>query len=176
MSRYVTRIVMTLLLCAALAGPALKLQPVKVREIIRQAVGREAKPDSEIKIEIENEPEAMGDPDLLQRALANLIRNAVRYAGDKGLITISCAREADKVLVKVTDCGPGVSEQFLQRVFDPFFRVDEARTRERGGVGLGLTIVKTCVEACGGTVSCRNRQPSGLEVVLELREAQPVLA
>src|SRR6266404_4596324 len=156
---------------AALAGPALKLQPVKVRDIIRQAVAREAKQDSDIKIEIENEPEAMGDPDLLQRALANLIRNAVRYAGDKGLITISCAREADKVLVKVTDCGPGVSEQFLQRVFDPFFRVDEARTRESGGVGLGLTIVKTCVEACNGTVSCRNRQPSGFEVVLKLKEA-----
>jgi signal transduction histidine kinase len=62
--------------------------------------------------------------------------------------------------------GPGVPEQFLQRLFDPFFRVDDARTRETGGVGLGLTIVRTCVEACGGTVACRNRQPSGLEVTL----------
>jgi two-component system sensor histidine kinase CpxA len=57
----------------------------------------------------------------------------------------------------------------VQRLFDPFFRVDDARTRESGGVGLGLTIVKTCVEACGGSVTCRNRQPSGLEVLIRLQ-------
>jgi two-component system sensor histidine kinase CpxA len=158
---------------ASLAGPTLKLQPVKVREIINQAIAREAKQDSEIKIDMDDEPEAMGDPELLQRALGNLIRNAVRYAGDKGPIIISGTREPETIVLKVTDCGPGVSEQFLQRVFDPFFRVDEARTRESGGVGLGLTIVKTCVEACNGTVSCRNRQPSGFEVVLRLKEAGP---
>ncbi len=121
---------------------------------------------------MDGDPQAIGDPELLQRALANLIRNAVRYAGDKGPITISCTHEPETIVLKVTDCGPGVSEQFLQRVFDPFFRVDEARTRESGGVGLGLTIVKTCVEACQGTVSCRNRQPSGLEVVFRLKEAR----
>jgi two-component system sensor histidine kinase CpxA len=72
----------------------------------------------------------------------------------------------------VTDCGPGVSEKLLQRLFDPFFRVDDARTRESGGVGLGLTIVKTCIEACGGSVVCRNRQPSGLEVLVRLKQAK----
>jgi two-component system sensor histidine kinase CpxA len=55
-----------------------------------------------------------------------------------------------------------------QKLFDPFYRVDTSRNRETGGIGLGLSIVKTCVETCRGTVTCRNRQPSGLEVVIRL--------
>jgi len=86
---------------------------VKVREIINQAVAREAKQDSEISIEIAGEPEAIGDPELLQRAVANLIRNAVRYAGDRGPITISCSHEPETIVLKVTDCGPGVSDSFF---------------------------------------------------------------
>jgi len=157
---------------ASLAGPALQLKPVKLRQVIDQAITREAREESEIQVEMNGEPAALGDPELLQRALANLIRNAVRYAGDNGPITISCSHEPGTVVLTVTDCGPGVSEQLLQRLFDPFFRVDDARTRESGGVGLGLTIVKTCIEACNGSVVCRNRQPSGLEVVVRLKEAK----
>jgi two-component system sensor histidine kinase CpxA len=56
----------------------------------------------------------------------------------------------------------------LARVFDPFYRLDISRDRTTGGVGLGLTIVKNCVEACGGTVHCRNLQPRGFEVRMEL--------
>jgi len=56
----------------------------------------------------------------------------------------------------------------LDKIFDPFYRVDPARDRATGGVGLGLAIVKTCVEAGGGTVTCRNRQPTGLAVTLRL--------
>jgi two-component system sensor histidine kinase CpxA len=155
---------------ASLAGPALKLKAVNLRELIARAVEREKKEGTNIVVEMPDEAQALGDPDLLHRAFANLIRNAVRYAGDNGPITISCSREAGVVAVKISDCGPGVSEQFLQRLFDPFFRVDDARTRESGGVGLGMTIVKTCVEACKGTVSCRNRQPSGLEVMVRLNQ------
>jgi two-component system, OmpR family, sensor histidine kinase CpxA len=73
------------------------------------------------------------------------------------------------VITRVTDSGPGVPQEFLQRLFDPFFRVDDARTREAGGVGLGLTIVKTCLEACGGSVNCANRVPPGLEVTVRLK-------
>jgi two-component system sensor histidine kinase CpxA len=154
---------------ASLAGSELKLVPVAVYSLARRAGQRESSPEADIRLEMNQDLMAIADADLLQRALANLIRNAVRYAGTKGPIVISGTREADAVVLKVTDCGPGVPEQFIQRIFDPFFRVDDARTREAGGVGLGLTIVKTCIEACGGTVTCANRLPSGLEVTLRLK-------
>ena len=74
--------------------------------------------------------------------------------------------------MSVADDGPGVPPPELPRIFDAFYRVDTARTRETGGVGLGLSIVKICVEACGGTVSARNREPQGLEVILHLSVAE----
>jgi two-component system sensor histidine kinase CpxA len=154
---------------ASLAGAQLKLKPLVVRDIVEQAVQRESDARADIRVEVGSDLEVVGDADLLQRALANLIRNAIRYAGTSGPITVSAAGEGEAVLLKVSDSGPGVPEELVQRLFDPFFRVDDARTRESGGVGLGLTIVKTCVEACGGSVACRNRQPSGLEVLVRLK-------
>src|SRR5207253_1032338 len=108
--------------------------------------------------------------DLLLRSIANLIRNAIRYAGLAGPITISAERIGDTVVIKVADCGPGVPDDALAQLFDPFYRPEAARTRETGGVGLGLAIVKTCVESCGGTVSCRNCKP-GFEVSVTLKGA-----
>jgi signal transduction histidine kinase len=62
-----------------------------------------------------------------------------------------------------------VPEHSLDKIFAPFYRIDDARNRKTGGVGLGLAIVRTYIEACGGTVECRNRRPSGLEVLIQLR-------
>ena len=153
---------------ASLAQAELKLRPVRIRPLVEQVVEREAPADPRVMIEVDPELEAVAEPELLERALANLIRNAVRYAGQSGPITVSGKREGGAVRITVADCGLGVPEESLPRLFDPFFRVDHARTRESGGVGLGLTIVKTCAEASGGTVSCRNRQPNGLEVAITL--------
>ena len=77
------------------------------------------------------------------------------------------------MILQVSDRGPGVPEESLAQLFDPFYRVDQARTRESGGVGLGLTIVKSCVEACRGTVTCRNLQPAGFQVEMVLQAAGP---
>jgi two-component system sensor histidine kinase CpxA len=71
----------------------------------------------------------------------------------------------------VADSGPGVPEEELPRIFDAFHRVDRSRTRETGGVGLGLTIVKACIDSCGGMVTARNREPHGLEVTVQLSAA-----
>jgi two-component system sensor histidine kinase CpxA len=109
----------------------------------------------------------------LSRALSNLIRNAVRYAGHAGPIEISAERLADGIAIRVSDSGPGVPPSELSRIFDPFYRVEASRSRETGGAGLGLAIVKTCVEACRGTVQARNRNPTGLEVTLRLPSAGP---
>jgi two-component system sensor histidine kinase CpxA len=154
---------------ASLGKTEVKLQPVNMREVTERSIQRETHVDSDIRLEMESCLTAAADPDLVQRALANLLRNATRYAGDAGPITISGRREADAILIGVIDCGPGVPEESLRSLFDPFYRVDNSRARETGGVGLGLTIVKTCIEACGGSVICRNRKPSGLEVLIRLK-------
>ena len=108
---------------------------------------------------------------MLQRALGNLIRNAIRYAGDAGPIHVTAEPRGEELHITVADEGPGIPEAALPKIFDPFYRLDEARTKESGGVGLGLAIVKTCVEACNGTVTAANREPKGLAVTIALKRA-----
>jgi two-component system sensor histidine kinase CpxA len=105
----------------------------------------------------------------LFRALSNLVRNAIRYAGQAGPILVSARSDGNETVITVADHGPGVPEESLEEVFAPFFRLERSRGRDFGGAGLGLAIVKSCVEACQGTVHAHNRQPSGLEVEIRLR-------
>jgi two-component system sensor histidine kinase CpxA len=108
---------------------------------------------------------------LLTRALANLIRNAIRYAGKAGPIKIAGEQRGKQVVLSVLDNGNGIPEAELRKIFDPFYRLDVSRDRQTGGVGLGLAIVKTCVEACQGTVVATNRAPHGLQVTITLTAA-----
>ena len=107
------------------------------------------------------------DPELLTRAIANLLRNAQRHAGSAGPITVRLSGTAGEATLSVADCGPGVPETELTKIFDAFYRVDTSRMRETGGSGLGLAIVKACVDSCLGTVSARNRVPHGLDVRIQ---------
>jgi two-component system sensor histidine kinase CpxA len=84
---------------------------------------------------------------------------------------VQVRREGTRVLLSVTDCGPGLAADAAAQVFEPFYRPEVSRSRDTGGAGLGLAIVKSCVEACRGTVECRNRTPSGLEVTISLTAA-----
>ena len=153
---------------ASLGAATIKLQPVLIREVVAQAVSREGAAAAQIQLSIPGDLWVLAEPELLVRSLSNLLRNALRYAGQAGPITVSAQRENQHVLLTVSDCGPGVPEAELERIFDPFYRLDPSRDATTGGVGLGLAIVRTCVESCRGTVTCRNRQPSGLEVILKL--------
>jgi len=149
----------------------IKLQAVAIRAVVEKAAGRESSSGggADVKVNVAEDLRAVADPELLLRAVGNVLRNAIRYAGNAGPITVSAMREGEKVVVMIEDCGAGIPEDALGQVFDPFYRVDSSRTRETGGVGLGLSIVKTCVESCGGTVSCENRQPAGLRVLIKLQ-------
>ena len=139
--------------------------PVDVKAIAQQAIAREG---AAVEVEIPDETMALAEPNLLLRALSNLLRNAIRYAPG-GAITVSAQKEGAVVRVIVADSGPGLPPDELDRVFAPFYRPDTSRNRDTGGAGLGLAIVKNCVEASGGTVVCRNRQPHGLEVEIQLK-------
>lgn len=156
---------------AGLAAKNLRLEPVNVRGVAQAAVDREAGDGAEVRLEITEDLYARAEPDLLMRALANLLRNAVRYAAGAGPIQVRGARRNSQVEILVQDNGPGVPPEALDRIFDPFFRAESSRSRDTGGVGLGLTIVKTCIEACRGAVAARNRSPQGLEVQITLEAA-----
>jgi two-component system sensor histidine kinase CpxA len=147
------------------------LAAVDVGEAARQAVAREAPEGASVEVLIHEPMLAMADANYLLRSLSNLVRNAVRYAGDAGPITISTRRENTDIVILVADSGPGLPEDELAQVFTPFYRLEASRNRSMGGAGLGLAIVKSCVEACRGRVSCRNRLPSGLEVEIRLEAA-----
>jgi signal transduction histidine kinase len=153
---------------ASLGAAQIKLGAVSLREIIDTAARRETSDDARIEINVPVGLYAQAEPELLTRAVANLLRNAVRYAGANGPIAISTEQRDGSVMVMVADQGPGIPEDELQRIFDPFYRLDASRDRQTGGVGLGLAIVKTCVEACQGTVVATNRTPHGLQVTITL--------
>jgi two-component system sensor histidine kinase CpxA len=152
---------------AGLDAGTTALAAVKVAGVAQKAVSREASATGSIEVAVPAELSAMANEALLLRAISNVVRNAIRYAG--GAITISGKRQGPMVEISIADGGPGLPEAELEEVFAPFYRPESARTRETGGAGLGLAIVRTCVEACGGTVSCRNRVEGGLEVTMRLR-------
>jgi two-component system sensor histidine kinase CpxA len=148
------------------------LTRVNVADTVRQVLQREAKDEARIDTHIDAQLEVLAHPDYLFRSLANILRNAIRYAGDAGSIVVSAREKGGTVSITVADNGPGIPASELEEVFKPFYRPEFARQRETGGVGLGLAIVKTCVEACGGAVQCRNRLPKGLEVEIRLPAAR----
>jgi two-component system sensor histidine kinase CpxA len=153
---------------AGLQPKEIKLQSVPLNEVIQAVVAREVPDQSQIELRLADHLQVQAEPELLSRALANLIRNALQYAGQAGVITLSTAAKNNLVLITVADQGPGVPEDMLDQIFDPFFRLEASRSRDTGGAGLGLAIVKTCIEACQGTVTAKNRQPSGLQVEIVL--------
>lgn len=116
-----------------------------------------------------------GDRSLVVRLLGNLFENAVRHGGP-GQVTVSAERQGDRLRVTVADQGPGVAAADLERLFEPFFRADRSRSRKTGAGGLGLMIVRRAVEAHGGKVQARLREPRGLGVIFDLpRAGNPLL-
>jgi two-component system phosphate regulon sensor histidine kinase PhoR len=97
-------------------------------------------------------PAVSGDPDYLERAVANLVDNALKYTPEKGAIRVAARRAGAQVVVEVEDSGIGIPPADLPRIFERFYRVDKSRSRSLGGTGLGLAIVKHIAQAHGGTV------------------------
>ena len=141
---------------------------IKLAPLIEKVIHQEAPNESNIQTELEETIEVIADPNLLERSIANVLRNAVRYAGKQGPICILATSQNDTIELNISDKGPGVPAESLEHLFDPFYRPAPARDRASGGTGLGLAIVKTGIEACAGTVSCANLKPHGFEVRIKL--------
>jgi two-component system sensor histidine kinase CpxA len=150
------------------------LEPVDLQELVRD-VARDASFEAraanrEVEVSAECHATVRGIRHLLRSGIENVVRNAVRHTAEHTTVSISlaCDEASGKVAIIVHDRGPGVPPDALERLFDPFFRVDDARDRERGGVGLGLAIARQAMAAHGGTARAENDATSGLVVRLEL--------
>jgi two-component system sensor histidine kinase CpxA len=118
------------------------------------------------------QPESLlihGSEELLGRAIENIIRNAVHYSPEGGTVTVQVKPQNDKsVMIRISDEGEGVPQQQLEKIFEPFFRVADARDRRSGGTGIGLAISQRSIKRHHGTLSARNRHDGGLEMIIAL--------
>ncbi len=120
-----------------------------------------------IRLEGKLSSEVPGDPELLRRAFENVLRNAIRYSPEKSDIDVRVEEDSAGAEIEVRDYGPGVPDELLQQIFDPFFRVEQARDEESGGIGLGLSIAKRSIRLHRGTITAENAEP-GLRVRMSI--------
>jgi len=146
------------------------LTELELEPLLTEVLQRED-PAGRVKSELASGLRVRADPALLGRAIGNLVRNALRYAGDAATISVSSRRQGQRVVISVRDDGPGVPPESLARLGEPFYRPEAARTRESGGVGLGLAIVRSSVLACGGEVHFSNGVPHGFCAEVQLAAA-----
>jgi two-component system sensor histidine kinase CpxA len=152
---------------AGLSGKTTELTTVDIRSLLTQIVEKMGA-QKLIRLDLMKTKTVLGDETLLARAFANILRNAVTYAADYGIIHVRSDVDGEQLIVVVADSGPGVPSDTVLQLTQPFFRPESSRTRTTGGAGLGLAIVQSCVHACQGELAIRNRVPTGLEVEVRL--------
>jgi len=145
---------------------ALQIEEFNLGELIHECLESKGKLAEEYGIQLAVGPggEEMtmkGERRLLRTALNNLIDNAIKYNHHEGRVTVGFMEKDDVVAIEVTDTGTGIPREELPRIFERFFRVDKARSRETGGTGLGLSIVKHIAELHGGGVSVDSVEGEG---------------
>ena len=143
-----------------------------IQEIVKDADFEAQSRHCHVRCSIVQESEVTGSPSLLRSAIENVVRNAMRYTREGTDVEVSLGREAaaegEMALIRVCDHGPGVPEAALDKLFRPFFRVDDARVRETGGTGLGLAITDRAVRLHGGSARAANQPDGGLCVEIRL--------
>jgi two-component system phosphate regulon sensor histidine kinase PhoR len=151
------------------------LEPVDVAAIARLSADTSRARADESEIRVVVDPSAsvrvMADAEGLERILQNLVDNAIRYGNNGGTVRVSAEQRAAMTAIVVADDGPGIAPEHVPRLFERFYRVDPARSREKGGAGLGLAIVKDQVELMGGSVRAESEIGRGSRFIVELRGA-----
>ncbi len=143
-----------------------------VQEIAKDATFEAQSRHCRVDVEIAAECVVNGSASLLHSAIENVVRNAIRYTEEGTAVRIRLQAQdgprGSQAVVQVTDSGPGVPEDSLDKLFRPFYRIDDARGRQTGGVGLGLAITVRAVSLHGGSVIAANRPEGGLMVEIRL--------
>ena len=155
---------------------ALVLEPIRLDHLLRSlvddcALEAEAK-GCRLELDVKEGCSVPGEWELLHRAIENVVRNAIRHAPEGTAVSVGLELRGDVAVVVVRDRGPGVPEEHLAAIFEPFFRVEGHRSRASGGVGLGLAIARRSVELHQGRIAAQRAEP-GLQVTIELPQARP---
>ena len=186
-ARQLSRLVddLFLLSTAESSGLPLSVRPLEVAPLLAeiaatfQPLARQTRQITLVASADPDLPMVLGDRERIAQVLGNLVRNALRYTPEGGLVSLRAVREGSLVRVIVEDTGVGVPPERLDRIFERFYRGDDARDRESGGAGLGLAIVRELVEAMGGTVAAASVPGEGssfsftLPVVTSGHSARP---
>jgi|TARA_B110001469_G_scaffold32332_1_gene32861 two-component system sensor histidine kinase CpxA len=109
-----------------------------------------------------------GQPELVSRAVENILRNAIRYTSADGRVFLQVEKRKDNVVIRIEDEGEGVPDDALKRLFEPFYRVETSRNQQSGGYGVGMAIADQAIRAQGGTIEASNRSTGGLRVDINL--------
>jgi two-component system phosphate regulon sensor histidine kinase PhoR len=163
------RLTEDLLALASVESPdyRLALQPMRASALVQDAIESLGGivVDSEVEVESTGAPDALvlADPDAMNQVFGNLIENSLKYAKSGKRIRVGARLVEGEVEFTVQDFGPGIASEHLDRIFERFYRVDKARSRESGGTGLGLAIVKHIVQAHGGRVWARSELGAGAQ-------------
>jgi signal transduction histidine kinase len=146
-------------------------EPVDIDALLQELQRRYAEVNANVAIEGHAAAAFNGKPLALKRCLGNLVDNALQY-GEHA--TLAVTDTADELTIRVLDDGPGIPDAELERVFEPFYRLESSRNRSTGGTGLGLSIARDVAQAHGGSLSLANRDSGGLEARLVLPRLQSV--
>lgn len=163
------RLTEDLLALASVESPDYKLamQPAKASDLVRDAIDSLGGlvVDSGIELQSSGAPDTfvLADPDAMNQVFGNLVENAVKYGKSGKQIFVGADAHESEVEFLVRDLGPGIASEHLERIFERFYRVDKARSRESGGTGLGLAIVRHIVQAHGGRIWAKSKLGSGTE-------------
>jgi signal transduction histidine kinase len=156
---------------------ALALEPVQLFGLVEDALAASGLEGRKATIDLSEDLVVVADRGRLMRVLSNLLSNAGRYTPEGTELKVRASEEMEgsrpMIALVVEDDGPGVPEEALPQLFDPFFRVDPSRSRSTGGLGLGLMLVRQVVEAHEGRVEARNRPGGGLSVFVRLPKDGP---
>ena len=143
-----------------------------IDEVARDAAFEAQTKNCQVEAEIVDELPVLGDLALLHSAIENVVRNATRYTPEGTTVKIRAEKAVRsniaEAVIQISDAGPGVPEDSLDKIFRPFYRIDDARVRSTGGVGLGLAITEHAVRLHGGTVKASNLPEGGLSVEIRL--------
>jgi two-component system sensor histidine kinase VicK len=170
-----TRLVRDLLQLSKLGNQQMqwKFETISFEELVKDAVEK-------LRIEAESKgqklqcysigeiPDITADHDRIEQVVLNIVSNAIKYTPEAGSITVYIGKTHSEVYMKVADTGIGIPERDLPRIFERFYRVDKARSRQMGGTGLGLSIAKEIVEAHSGVISISSTEGRGTEVTIRL--------
>jgi len=149
-----------------------KMESVSLSQVVRETlddcrVEAQLFRGCSIRVDGKLSSEVSGDRELLRRAVENVVRNAIQHSEEHAPIDVLLSESAHGATVTVRDYGPGVPVESLAQIFEPFYRVEEARDQESGGIGLGLSIAKRAVRLHRGTITANNADP-GLRVEIKI--------